>query len=399
MSGRDRSGAGRLWLVGLLLVAVVVGVVLSARAEPTLPFSVESTEPTGYAAVGLLLEQRGAQVAHAEPAALDDGIEPGPGAALVVPVPSSLDDAQRARVEELAQAGATVVLGEPAGTPGDISSLDELSFLGGRVLVDTPAMPVATGVCDIAALEDLGPIDAAFSVGIPAVAPTARCYDDGLGALVLEQAAGSGSVITLASPLLWSNARLQPAKAEGGEPLANGATAVRLLGDAGTVTFLDPVPGAGVAPDGTQSPIALLPLPVKLALAQLVVAFVLFIWWRSRRLGRPVRERLPVEIAGSELVVAVGDLLRRRGDAARAAESVREDTRRVLLHRLGLAPDTEPATLVQVVATRTGRPPDEVGAALYGAAGAPVADAAALAQLVQTLDSIRQEVLHVPSPV
>ena len=40
-------------------------------------------------------------------------------------------------------------------------------------------------------------------------------------------------MVTLSSPFLWVNARLQPRKEEGGEPLANGATAMRLLGDAG----------------------------------------------------------------------------------------------------------------------------------------------------------------------
>ena len=86
---------------------------------------------------------------------------------------------------------------------------------------------------------------------------------------------------------------------------------------------------------------------MKLALAQLVGAFVLFVWWRSRRLGPPVSERLPVEIAGSELVAAVGDLLRRRGNPQRAAATVRADTRRVLAERLGLGPDPAPGALVR----------------------------------------------------
>lgn len=400
-SARGR-GAARMWLLALLVLAVVVGVVLSTRAEPAPPFSVGSTAPEGYGALALLLRERGASVDEVPASVLDAGADDpaaGPGDAVVVPVPSTLDDARRRRLGELADAGATVVLGEPPRGEGGTDALETLSFLTGRTLIDTPAMPVATGDCDIAELADLGPVDAAFATGVVTATAEGRCYDEGGGALFLERGTGTGRVITLASPLLWSNARLQPAKEEGGEPLANGATAIRLLGDRQRVVVVDPDPGTGAAPDGTQDPISLLPLPVKLALVQLVAAFVLFVWWRSRRLGRPVRERLPVEIAGSELVVAVGDLLRRRGDTARAAATVRADTRRTLLQRLGLAPDTAPGTLVAVVAARTGRPPEEVAAALLDDAGAPVPDAAALVRLVQTLDSIRKETLDVPSPL
>ncbi len=106
-------------------------------------------------------------------------------------------------------------------------------------------------------------------------------------------------------------------------------------------------------------------------------------------------ERLPVEAAGSELVAAVGDLLRRRGNPQRAAATVRLDTRRVLAERLGMGADPSPVALVEVVASRTGRPPDEVGAALYDDPTAPIASADSLVALVRTLDVIRQEVLHV----
>jgi hypothetical protein len=401
-----RSGVALTLVLG---VAVVLGVYLSTRADPVPPFSATSTAPDGYGAVALLLEQQGARVDSILPSELverEDALDDT--TAVVVPVPSTLDAAQTRLLERRLQAGALVVHGEPPlNAPSDelgpqelgSSVLDELPFLGARTLADTPAMAVQPGACDIVELADLGPIDAAFSLGMVEDPSQRSCYRDTTGVYVRQADRGSGTLVTLASPLLWANARLQPAKEEGGRPLANGATAVRLLQDARTVVFVDPVRAAGAPRTGSQDPVSLLPLPVKLALVQLVAAFGLYVWWRARRLGRPVAERRPVDIAGSELVVAVGDLLRRRGNAERAAAVVRADAVRVLAQRLGMGPSPDPAALVRIVAQRTGADPAEVGAALYGGPSATVTDAESLVRLVQTLDRIRQEVLDVPAPV
>ena len=190
---------------------------------------------------------------------------------------------------------------------------------------------------------------------------------------------------------MFVNARLQPDKENGGQPLANAALAVALLAEADRVVFVDPVPSAGVTPDGTQDPLSLLPLPVRLALAQLAVAVLIYLWWRARRLGRPPVEELPVEVAGSELVVAIGDLLRRRGSAQRSAAALRTETRRVLAARLGAGGD-----LARVVAERTGRDPAEVAAALDGTGAPPVTSDAQLVALARTLETIRQEALREP---
>jgi hypothetical protein len=398
-----RSGRGRLGLAVALLLAVVVGVFLTTRVPPAEPFGVDSSAPNGWKAVRLLLEGRGVRVEEASAASLAGGERPlREGEAVVVAVPSVATEAQVRALADLAAGGGTVVFGEqPLGAEeAEFSALIDAELTSGRELADAPASPSGPGRCDIEALEGLGPIDTAFAVAIdpgsitPADAER-RCYADGLGAHVVERTEGAGRVVSLSSPFLWVNARLQPNKEQGGGPLANGAVAVRLLGDASVVTFVDPAPSATVAFGGTQDPLTLLPLPVKLALAQLAGAFVLYLWWRSRRLGPPIPERLPVEIAGSELVVAVGDLLRRRGNAQRAAATVRAETRRVLGERLGLGPHGSHAALVEVVATRTGRDPAELAAVLFDDPAAPVTSAEALVTLVRTLDTIRQEVLHV----
>lgn len=400
--GAGRSGGGRgLALVVVALVAAVgVGLLLTSRVEPVPPFDIDSSQADGFKAVRLLLEQHDAEVDSAPASALTDGgLAPGRGDALVVPVPSAASEDELAAALEAARRGAVVVFGEPRLAPdGEYawSALDDASTLDTRTLADEPAFEVAPGRCDIDVLTDLGDIDTAFATPIsPVPAGEQRCYDENDGVHFLRRAEGEGTVVTMSSPFLWVNARLQPRKESGGPPLDNGATAVRLLGDADRVTFIDAVPSADAVISGSQSPIELLPLPVKLALAQLAGAFAIYLWWRSRRLGPPIAERLPVDVAGSELVVAVGDLLRRRGNAARAAETMRADTRAVLGQRLGMGQDPAPAGLVEVVAAHTGRPPAEVGAALYGDPATPVRDADSLVRLVRTLDAIRQEVLHV----
>ncbi len=161
------------------------------------------------------------------------------------------------------------------------------------------------------------------------------------------------------------------------------------------IEVIDPTPSAEPSAEGSDGPLELMPLPVRLALAQLVVVALLFLWWRSVRLGRPVEEPLPVEIAGSELVVAVGDLLRRKGSPERAAVALRGDARTVLAARLG-ATGASDEVLVATVAARTGRPDGDVREALFG--GAPITSSANLVALARTLDSIRTEVLSVPEP-
>lgn len=402
----SRRGLGLL--IGALVLAVVVGLVLRSRVEPALPFQADSASPDGWKAVRLLLEDRGVDVRQVDPATLIDGTtRVAAGEAVVVPVPAVIGEAALARLDEQVVDGGVVVFGEPPPTGDEdaeflFTSLDAAASLSVRTLVDEPPNAVDPGNCTIDELADLGDLDVAFSPPLfdPGAPPAGReqCYSGFDGAFIHRSTVGAGQVVTLASPFLWTNARLQPNKEEGGGPLANGAVAVRLLGNLERVTFVDPVRAPDAPVTGTQDPLSLMPLPVKLALAQLLGAVVVFLLWRGRRLGAPVAERLPVEIAGSELVVAVGDLLRRQGSPGRAAEQLRAETRRVLAERLGTGPQPPPAALVELVATRSGRPPAEVGAAIYGEPSAPVTSAEQLVRLAATLDQIRTEVLHVVTP-
>lgn len=423
--GGSTTGSGRGAWAGLLVavIAVVLVVVLMTRTRQLTPFMVDSTAPEGYAAITALWEEQGASVgAVPSSSLLDDGPADVSSRVVVVPVPGYASEDELSQLRTLAEDGATVVLGEPwplggaEDDPDPIEAVEE--FLepydlpagggvvswGARELAETPAVPAGAGTCDIPGLDDLGPIDVAFAWSFQAARGDLVCFQDdadisseGNWSYYSVRPTGSGRIVTMGSPYLWVNARLQPAKEDGGRPLANAATALVLTGAAPGVRIdvVDPSPGSDPSFEGTDGPLELMPLPVQLALLQLVVVAGLFLWWRSVRLGRPVEEALPVEIAGSELVVAVGDLLRRKGSPDRAAAALRRDTREVLAARLG-ATGASDEVLVRNVAARTGRPVAEVGAALVGTA--PVDSASSLVQLARTLDSIRTEVLSVPEP-
>jgi hypothetical protein len=405
-SSGSRAG---LWVgVGALVLALVAVIVLSGRTPTGEPFDVRSAAPDGYRAIATLLRDRGAQVREVDLARILDGTgRRDVGEVLFVPLASLLTPEELAALREQTSAGATLVLGETPATdssellddPGD--QFFSMGWVDGRALADDPAQPRDPGVCDMAELDGLGPIDDAFAGAVP-VAPEARsCYGDGSSAAFQSRRNGTGREIVLSSPYLWVNARLQPAKESGGQPLDNAVTALRLLGPApdgaSPGVRVTVVGGADVLAgltSGSEDPISLLPVPVKLALAQFLVAVVIYVWWRGRRLGRPVTETMPVQIEGSELVAAVGDLLRRKGNADRAGATLRAATRRDLGMRLGVPPTAPLTALVNVVAERTGRDPAEVHTLL---AVTPVADANELVRLARALHVLRQEVLDVPA--
>ena len=139
-------------------------------------------------------------------------------------------------------------------------------------------------------------------------------------------------------------------------------------------------PGAG-----RRTLVDLISPHVKLALLQLGIAFVAFALWRARRLGRPVLEANPVEIPGSELVAAVGRLLQRGRAHQRAAALVRDDARRSIAVRLGLAPDAPVEDVADAAAGRSSRSIDEIRGVLGGPAPADERQLVAIAQDAEVL--------------
>jgi hypothetical protein len=227
---------------------------------------------------------------------------------------------------------------------------------------------------------ETGPVDL-----LQAPAGSTACFtrngaDGRVAAWLVIVARGRGTIVVLGGPGALVNARLGHAD--------NAVLAAALLAPhAGErVAVLGPRPPG----TGTRTLSDLVPTRVRLMLAQLALAFVVVVAWRARRLGRPVLEAQPVELAGSELVVAVGNLLQRARGRARAATVLRQDLRRTLATRLGLATDASAEQVADAAAAWSGIPSERVRGLLDG--GTP-ADEAALVRLGQDVESVREEVV------
>jgi len=189
---------------------------------------------------------------------------------------------------------------------------------------------------------------------------------------------GRGTVVGLGGASALLNSRLGRAD--------NAVLAATLLAPTRAdrvVVLRPPAPGSG-----QEDLIDLVAPRAKLAVVQLGVAFVVVALWRARRLGRPVLEPQPVQVPGSALVIAVGQLLQRTRSRAQAAAVLGDDLRRTLASRLGLAPSAPAEVVADAVAGRSDRSSEEVLAVL---AGQTPGDEEALVALARTVEQIREE--------
>jgi Domain of unknown function (DUF4350) len=211
---------------------------------------------------------------------------------------------------------------------------------------------------------------------------TQACFPRNDGAWLLVQPLGGGTVVRLGGASALVNQEL----GEADNAILLASLLVPVEGTAVQV-LQPPLPGGGTAGLGD-----LIAPRVRLALWQLVLAFVLLALWRARRLGRPVAEPQPVQLPGAELVVAVGNLLQRAKGRGQAAGLLTDDLRRSLAERLGLPPSTPADQVADTVAERTGIPRERV---LRTLTRTTPRDEAELVALSQAADTIRREVTRV----
>jgi len=208
------------------------------------------------------------------------------------------------------------------------------------------------------------------------------CFPRNDGAWLLVQPLGEGTVVRLGGASVLVNQEL----GEADNAILLASLLVPVEGT--TVQVLQPpLPGGGTAGLGD-----LIAPRVRLALWQLVVAFVLLALWRARRLGRPVAEPQPVQLPGAELVAAVGNLLQRAKGRGQAAGLLTDDLRRSLAERLGLPPSAPADQVADAVAARTAVPRERV---LRTLTQTTPRDEAELVALSQAIDTVRREVTRV----
>ena len=389
MSGRGGAGA-RVRRV-LPWVAVVVGValvvVVAGRGEEEgNPLDPASPGPLGTKGLVEVLRELGGQVRVS-------GERPGAGTETALLLSDDLTPGRRQGLLDWVRQGGTLVVADPSSGVTAVEQVGstQIGLLDAEI----------ERRCDVAALAGVGRVAAPGGIvfeipegqggprapggpGNPGGPPggTRACFPRNDGAWLLVQPVGSGTVVRLGGASVLVNRELGEAD--------NAVLLASLLvpTEQTTVQVLQPpLPGGGDA--GLTDLIA---PRVRLALWQLVVAFVLLALWRARRLGRPVAEPQPVQLPGAELVVAVGNLLQRAKGRGQAAGLLTDDLRRSLAGRLGLPPSAPADQVADAVAARTGIPRERV---LRTLTRSTPRDEAELVALSQAVDTVRREVTRV----
>jgi hypothetical protein len=349
----------------LIVVGIVVAAVVgSRRVDQGLPLDPASPGPNGTKALVDTLRDLGVEVS------VSSELPTGQGTALLLA--DDLTQERRARLLDWVRQGGTLVVADP-GSPATRMQPAGDTRIG---LIQADLEPH----CALAVTRDVRRVSAPGAVVFRVPAGAQGCFPRGSGSWMVAEPVGAGTVVRLGGTSALVNQEIGT---------ADNAVLV--------VDLLSPGPGLGVtvmrppAPGGGSKGLGALIAPrVKFALLQLLVAFLLLALWRSRRLGRPVTEPTAVRIPGSELVVAVGNLLQRARHRGQAAALLSGDLRRTLAERLGL-PATAPAEQVADTASaRTGIERERVLAALEPSMPRDEADLVALGQAI---DTIRTEVV------
>ncbi len=348
MSVRGRALA---W-AGVLLGLVVL--VLAVRRSPDQGTALDpnGTGKLGAKALVLLLHEGGADVrVSARPPTADRRT--------AIVLRDTFDEERSDALIAWVRGGGTLVVTDPT------SSLTQVQpILSPLAAAPTDELRRACG--SVPALAGISSVRTRGSLvfGREHRAPGAvGCFPAGQGDWLVATPLGRGTVVALGGAGPFVNDHLDEADAAG--------LAVALLApEPGSPTQVvsDLAPDRGeLGPEERRSSGGLfagLPAGARVAGMQLVVVFLSVALWRGRRLGRPVLEDPPVEIPGSELVVAVGNLYQRGKHRRRSAEVLTGRARRTLADRLGLPASADASTLAEVASARSGLPAGEVRAAV-----------------------------------
>ena len=367
-AGRSVVGKALPWVAVVLGLALVVAVA-GRPGEEGNPLDPASPGPLGTKGLVEVLGELGGQVRVSAD-------RPGTGTETALLLSDDLTTERRQEVLGWVRQGGTLVVADPS------SAVTEVKPVGStRIgLLDAEL----ERRCAEAALADVRRVAAPSGVvfEVPDAGAARACFPRNNGAWLLIQPIGSGTVVRLGGASVLVNQEL--GKADNAVLLAS----LLVPAEGTSVQVLQPpLPGGGNA--GLSDLIA---PRVRLALWQLVIAFVLLALWRARRLGRPVVEPQPVQLPAAELVVAVGNLLQRAKGRGQAAGLLTDDLRRSMAERLGLPPSAPADLVADTVAARTGIPRERVLRTLTQTAPR---DETELVALSHAIDTIRQEVTRV----
>ncbi len=357
-----------LIVLGVLLAAVAVAA-LGGGSQAGL-LDPRAVDPSGSRAVAEVLRDQGVQVQLVQ---TNRGLRDIalPSDTVLVAFPDLLRPEQAATVRDI---GADLVV---------IGSHIPEQFVAGVDLSGESALEARQPVCALPAAERAGIADTggvSYDPAPDAGDDTVGCYArEGLPSLVQVSTAGR-TVTLLGSPQALTNDRI--------DELGNAALTLSLLGQNGRLLWY--LPSLGDVSAGEQrSFYELVPDGFWWGLTQAVLAVLVLMFWRARRLGPVVPEPLPVVVRAAETVEGRARLYRRAGARDKAAAALRAGALRRLIPLMGLPRSAEPPAVVDAVAARTRRTAPDLAALLYGAAPA---DDAALVRLAGDLDALEREI-------
>jgi hypothetical protein len=367
-----------------VVVLVVLGVWLIGGAPIRGPLDPRSHEPAGTSALVALLDDLGADTSIRV-----ERLDRDTDTALLLW--DRLDEAETDRLADWVDAGGTLVVTDPGSSfapPG--TGFSGLVEADAESIRDAEPVSIDAGSCDVPPFLDQD-LESVAVMGGPIryeVGPGDQsCFGDGDEAFVVVTEVGEGNVVAFGGSGTVINRTLDE------EDNAAAIAGVLAPREGTKVGVLDLGPGRSAA--GDEALLDVLPTWTKRVLVQLGIAFLVYVLWRLRRLGKPVPEPQPVKVAASELVAATGGLLERSRSPQYAADVLRNDLRRDLTVRLGLPRNLSPDTFAEVVAARTQLDAAQLQAAL---GPGPVSDDADLLTVARLIDTVRKEVfVHVGS--
>ncbi|SEC95828.1 protein of unknown function [Streptomyces misionensis] len=374
----NRTRGIALAVVLLLAGAVVLAAVRSTERHGEL--DPRSADPTGSRAVAELLAERG--VTTRVVGTLDAArAAAGPDTTLLVAVPDLLTRGQQTALHRAtAASGGRTVLVAASGwsverlAPGVVA--DPADSLGTTLTPD----------CDLPEARRAGSADTGGIRYTTTRSGAQACYpSDRLATLLRLPAASGGDTVVLGAPDILYNDRL--------DKQGNASLALQLLGSRPHLVWYLPSLSDDSAADNAdgESFLDLLPSGWLWATLQLFIAAVLAAFWRGRRFGPLVPERLPVAIRASETTEGRARLYRKANARDRAAAALRSATRTRLAPLVGLpaAQAHTPEALLPALSARLTGEGQDLRSLLFGP---PPGDDTALIALTDRLDALEREV-------
>ncbi|MFF9769661.1 DUF4350 domain-containing protein [Streptomyces sp. NPDC014636] len=382
LTGRQvwtRARGITLAVVLILAAAVAMAAVRSTARHGEL--DPRSADPYGSRAVAELLGERGVStrvvttLGGARAAA-------GPDTTLLVAVPDLLTHRQQTRLHAATAAtgGRTVLVASGSwsverlapGVTADPATSDN------STLAPNCTLPEARR----AGTADTGGIRYTTThLGADSCYPSERLAT----LLRIPAVSGGGDTVVLGAPDILYNDRL--------DEQGNASLALQLLGSRPhLVWYLPSLSDASAAgTDEQRSLLDLLPSGWLWATLQLFIAAALAAFWRARRFGPLVAEKLPVAIRASETTEGRARLYRKANARDRAAAALRAATRTRLAPLVGV-PLARAHTLEAMLPALSARLASD-GQTLHSLLfGPPPGDDAALIALTDQLDALEREV-------